>query len=108
MTCHSVAAMLEETASVPSRESIERSAHRFYQSLAGACLECVPRTSSALPSLWQGLLYRVEIGRVGRQVGRLASPLLDQLLTLPPLCTERSSITTTCPGPSEGTKKRSR
>jgi hypothetical protein len=96
--------MLEETASVPSRDNIERSAHRVYQSLAGACLELPQRCLH----FGKGLLYRVEIGRVGRQVGRLASPLLDQLLTLPPLCTERSSITTTCPGPSEGTKKRSR
>jgi hypothetical protein len=104
MTCHAVAAKLEDATSVSNRETIERSAHRFYQSLAGACLE-LPQCCL---HFGKGLLYRVEIGRVGWQVQKLASLLLDQLLTLLPLCTERLSITTTCPGPSEGIKKRSR
>jgi hypothetical protein len=48
-------------------------------------------------------------GRVGRQVDKLAASPLDQLAHPPALVhRERLSITTTCPGLSEGTKKRSR
>jgi hypothetical protein len=73
--------MLEETASVPSRDNIERPAHRFYQSLAGACLE-LPQCCL---HFGKGLLDGIETGRVGRQVEKLASLLLDQLAHPPAL-----------------------
>ena len=64
-------------------------------------------TSARFPEvaleLRKGLLYGVEVRRVGRQVDQLASLAFDQFPDpLCPLWELRLSITTTCPSSSVG------
>jgi hypothetical protein len=97
--------MLEETVGVLHRNRLQRSAHRLDQCLAGAR----PGFAQQRLDLRKRFFYGVEVGRVWRQVEQLAEPRSSMSsLTLPPLCEERLSITTTCPGLSEGAKTRSR
>ena len=67
--------MLEEATSVAGCDSIKRPAHRFDQSLAGACLKLPQRPFH----FGEGLLDGIEIRRVGRQVEKVAASLLDHL-----------------------------
>src|SRR5215211_7688030 len=70
-----VAAMLEEAPSVARRHRVERPTHRLYERLAGAR----PGSAQQRLELGEGFFDGVEIGRVGRQVQKLAAPPLDEL-----------------------------
>ena len=96
-----VAPMLEEASCIARCYSIKRSTHCFQQGFSGARLSLAQQRLE----LGKRFFYGVEVRRVGRQVEKLAEPLPSMSsLTLEPLCEERLSITTICPGFKAGAK----
>jgi hypothetical protein len=75
LTQYSVYAVLEEASRIPGCDRVESPAHRLDQSLPAPAL----RFAHDAFHLAEGLLYRVQIGGVGRQVKKLATPLFDEL-----------------------------
>ena len=105
MDLRAVAAVLEEATSIARCQRLENSTHRLYECLASTC----PGSPQQRLELGKRFFDGIEIGGVGRQVDEFAAPLLDELPNpREPLCEERLSITTTCPGPSEGVSTCSR
>src|SRR3712207_8547330 len=95
-----VAPMLEEASCIARRYSIKRSTHCFQQGFSGARLSLAQQRLE----LGKRFFYEVEVRRVGRQVEKLAALPPMSSLTLEPLCEERLSITTICPGFKAGAK----
>ena len=78
-----VTTVVEEPMRVSSRDCRECLAHRLYQDRAAGTRLGTPQQPL---DLREGLLYGVEVGRVGWQVEKLtASPFDEVLETLPPL-----------------------
>src|SRR3954454_11616359 len=106
MDFRTVAAVLEETSRIARRHRLQSSAHRLYKRFAGTCPS--PPQKQRL-ELRKRFFYGVEIGGVGRQVHHSSQPLSSMSSHTPTaLCEERLSITTTCPGRSDGASTRSR
>src|SRR5215213_5996735 len=109
MGLRAVAAVLEEAASIARRHRPESSAHRLYERLVGTC----PGSPQQRLELCKRFLDGIEIGRIGWQIHELAVSPSQSLpsmssRTQEPLWEERLSITTTCPGRSDGTSARFR
>jgi hypothetical protein len=86
-----VATMVEEALSVRSADRTQSLADDLRERLVAASA----RFSQIALELGKGLLYGVEVRRVGRQVQELASLALDQLPDpLSALCELKLSITT--------------
>src|SRR3712207_8387867 len=105
MDLRAVATVLEEATSIARCQRVESSTHRLYECLASTC----PGFTQQRLELGKRFFDGIEIGGVGRQVDEFAAPLLDELPN-PRAFVRREglSITTTCPGPSEGVSTRSR
>ncbi len=95
---HAVFAVLEEAPRIAGRNGVQGRAHRLNEALSG--------TRGGFPEkrldLGEGLLYGVEVRREGgRYTSSQPLPSISSR-TRPPLCEERLSITTICPGLSVG------